>query len=237
MNIRELLRRNPALAAGDDAVLAQVAKESEVRIYDRGTKVALVGGQQTHVLLIASGRLELYRKNKEDDTQMLVGVLDPPAIFGDAELYGRSPWIVSARASRDSIVVRIPNGTFDRMIDQDPKIAASLYRDVCARHLLVVEVMQVFGLQKTKNKILRLLQELAKPIDDGASRRLARVTQVQLAQALGMVPRTIRRHLQELEREGLISRCDDGIFIEAAGTPWAALRGGFGAAWKLPEKD
>src|SRR5207249_1592072 len=94
VNVLELLRRNPVLAAGAERVLEKVARASETAVYEAGAVAARYGSAVTHVLLVASGQLELYRKNREAETQMLVGVIEPPALLGDAELYACSPWIV-----------------------------------------------------------------------------------------------------------------------------------------------
>jgi CRP-like cAMP-binding protein len=235
VKVRELLRRNPVLAMGSDAVIDQVAKASEVEVYDKGAMLTRAGAAQTHVLVIASGRCELYRKDREAGTQMLTGIIEAPAIFGDAELYGASPWIVSTRAVAETIAVRIPNAAFDKMISSDLKIAAALYRETCARHLLAIEIMQVFALQKSQNKILRLLHSFARTDESGE--RAARVSQVQLARALGLNAKTIQRHLASLEKEGLIRRDGERVVIEAKSGDFMSLRGGLGAKWMLPDDD
>jgi CRP-like cAMP-binding protein len=196
--------------------------------------VARVGAPVEHVLMIASGQLELYRKNREADTQMLVGVIESPAILGDAELYGRSQWVVMVRAAVSSVVVRMPGVAFDRMVASDGRIAAGLYRDSCARHLLAVEIMQVLTLQKTQNKILRLLLALARR--DADERPVARVSQVQLADALGLNAKTVRRHLAELERSGKIERRREEIVLSGEQAEWGHLGRGFGAAWRLAKR-
>jgi hypothetical protein len=40
-------------------------------------------------------------------------------------------------------------------------VAFALYREACARHMLAIQLVQIFALQKTENKILRLISELA----------------------------------------------------------------------------
>jgi CRP-like cAMP-binding protein len=231
MSLLEILRRNPVLAQGEHRVLSRVAASSEVVVYDSGTVVAMLQSAVTHVLMVAGGLLELYRRNREAETQMLIGVIAPPAILGDAELYGRSTWVMTVRAAEQSTIVRIPIAAFDRMVSSDPKIAAGLYRETCARHLLAVELMQVFALQKTQNKILRLLATIA--LQDNHDRRAARISQVQLADALGLNVKTIRRHLADLEASSLIQRERDQILLLGDSHNWSNLSRGFGASWKL----
>ncbi len=232
VNVRELLRRNPVLAIGSDRALLQVARVSEAKVFEPGAIAARLGSEVTHVLVVASGQLELYRKNREADTQMLVGVIEAPAILGDAELYAGSPWVVTVRASDQSVVVRIPVAAYDRMVSSDPNIAAGLYRDSCSRHLLAVEIMQVFALQKTENKILRLLMSIAHDGEESGY-SVARISQVQLANALGLNPKTVRRHLAALEKQGALERRGAEILLRNERARFGKLGRGFGASWKL----
>jgi CRP-like cAMP-binding protein len=238
VSVVALLRRNPVLREGADRVLREIAAKSEIRFFDKGAPIVAAGSPQTHVLFVAEGQLRLYRLNREAETQILVGVLDPPAIFGDAELYGGARWSVSARAERPTTIVAMPNASFDRMIASDGRISAGLYRDACARHLLAVQIMQVLALQKTQHQILRLLWDLAPRSEVAGGARVAPLSQVRLAKAIGANRKTIARNLKDLEDAGLIRRegkdsvelliAEDVVF-------WGSLsKHGFGASWRLP---
>src|SRR6185436_295292 len=150
------LSAHPIFSLASRASLETVALSSAVRAYEAGGRVALLGNEQTHVLVLVEGSLRLYRKNTEVETEMLVGIVEAPAVFGDAELYsGTGRWSVSVRADSSAVAVLIENAAFDRLVAAEGAVAAALYRDASARHFLAVQLMQVFALQKTQNKILR----------------------------------------------------------------------------------
>jgi CRP/FNR family transcriptional regulator, dissimilatory nitrate respiration regulator len=231
------LRRIPAFAAATDAALARLAARSEVRHYARDQQVVRSGLAQTHVLVVAQGALHLYRQNREAKTQMLIAVVQAPATFGDAELYARAPWMVSAKAVADTVIVQVPNAAYDAFITEDGKAAAALYREACARILLAVQVMQVHGLQKVRNKILRLLWERASAPDRKGAARVAPLSQVELAEALGVNRKTIARNLRDLEVEGLIRKSGASVelLISEDELPWKPFTGTVTSAdWKLP---
>lgn len=191
------------------------------------------GLAQTDVILIARGEVELHRKNLETDTQILVGLLSAPAIFGDAEHYAGTGWVVSGTASTDVTIVAMPNAAFDQMVESDGKIAAQLYRDACARHMLVIEIMQMFALQRTEYRILRLLWGLS-TVKDG--QRWAPFSQVQLVKALGLNRKTIARNIEDLEAEGLIEKHGSEILLKLPDDHprWRELGTfGLGASWGL----
>jgi CRP-like cAMP-binding protein len=231
------LRRVPAFSHAADAALTRAAAGSEVRHYTREEQVVRAGLEQRHVLVVVQGALHLYRQNRETDTQMLIAVVHAPATFGDAELYARAPWMVSAKAVADTVVVRVPNAAYDALIEEDGKVAAALYKEACARILLAVQVMQVHGLQKVRNKILRLLWEQAAPPTSPSGPRVAPLSQVGLADALGVNRKTIARNLRELEDAGLIKKKGTSVELLLAekDLPWRPFTGKAASAdWKLP---
>lgn len=233
------LNRIPAFAGASESALRRAAARSRVQHYPREKTVVHSGSPQTHVLVVAQGALHLYRKNREAKTQILIAVVEAPATFGDAELYARAPWMVSARSMADTVIVHVPNPVYDELIESDARVAAALYRECCARLLLAVQVMQVHGLQKVRHKVLRLLWQAS---GEGAAPTGARaaLSQVELAEALGVTAKTIQRNLRELERDGLIRR--DGaryeVLVKEEDLPWKPVHAAHSADWKLPrERD
>lgn len=234
------LRRVPVFANADDAVLKRAAARSSVQHYPREKVVVRNGLPQTHILVVAQGALHLYRKNREAQTQILIAVVHAPATFGDAELYARAPWMVSARSVADTVIVHVPNDAYDELVAADAQVAAALYRECCARLLLAVQVMQVHGLQKVRNKILRLLWDRSRVRPESGSRRLAPLSQVELAAALGVNRKTISRNLRDLEREGVLRRegAEVELLLSEESRPWKPFPGRARSAdWKLPDDD
>ncbi|MCC7111199.1 MAG: Crp/Fnr family transcriptional regulator [Deltaproteobacteria bacterium] len=234
------LRQLPVFAYAEDAALRRVAQRSEVRHYPKEKQVVRAGTAQSHILVVARGALHLYRKNREAQTQILIAVVQAPATFGDAELYANAPWMVSARSVADTVIVQVPNDAYDELVRADGHAAAALYRECCRRLLLAVQVMQVHGLQKVRNKILRLLWDRSRVRDDAGGRRLAPLSQVELAAALGVNRKTIARNLRELEREGVLKRegADVELLLAEEERPWKPFPGKAKSAdWKLPDDD
>jgi CRP-like cAMP-binding protein len=225
----ELLARNPVLGLGSPAALEQLAEASTVRRYAAGATVTIARSPQTHVLVLAEGKLALKKRNREAKTQLLVGVIVAPAIYGDAEAYSATRrWVASARAAEPTLAVQVPNRALDAFVEREGKAAAALYRDACARHYLAVELMQVHALQKTQHKILRLLMSQA----TGPGREV-QVRPAQLAAALGVNRKTVARNLALLEEQGLLARHGRAVELKPDRESFAALQGGLGARWEL----
>lgn len=228
------LRKNPALGAGNPHLLTALAKVCGITACARNKVVARVGAQQRHILLIGSGTLELFRKNRTAGTQILVGTLSAPSLFGDAEYYaGMQHWGVSARTTEPTTLIEIPFKAFDTLIDSDGRVAAALYRETSARHMLAVQIMQVMALQQVQHKILRLLWAQGTVTEAGTRR--AHLAPSDLARALGINRRTIARNLEGLESRGLLRRegFEAEVLLTADAVFWQTLSQGFGASWEL----
>jgi CRP-like cAMP-binding protein len=239
---KQLLRRNPVLASAGDRNLEHLAAASEARHFEPGVVVTRFGMPQTHVLVIAVGELALSKKNRATRSQMLMGILRAPALLGDAELYGRAPWSITATTTKPTTIVAIPNEVFDRAVREDLQLAYGLYKDASCRHLLVIYLMQVMALQTTGHRILRLLMQRAAEQharkDPPLGEHVIRVDTMNLARAVGVNRKTVARTITGLEQRGLLRRLGRDKVSLPATLDIATLRDlgefGFGAAWRLP---
>jgi CRP-like cAMP-binding protein len=233
-----LLRQNPALGLGGARELHELSRLCAVRDYDDGALVVSAGLAQTHVLAVASGRLELYRQDREQDAQMLQGQLGAPAIFGDAELYsGVGVWMVSARARPEATAVQIPIAAFDAYVSNDAKVAAALYRDACARHMLTVQLAQFMRLAPTERMILAVMRSAAHAEADDAFR--TRITKMDIARALGIDRKTVTRNVKSLEEKGIITQDGPDLVVRGSGAraEFADKTFGLGAFWGMPSPE
>lgn len=236
MNPLPLLQLNPVLASAPSEALAALSKQCEVRQHAPGSPLVLAGSPAKAIYLLGTGRLEIRRRNRAAGTEVLMGALLPPSLLGDAELYGHSRWPHSVRAVVKSRVVHIPCEVFDRFVAKTPAVSYGLYKDACARHMLAINIAQVFALQKTSHRILRLLNTLA-PDGEGGAPRKVRVSQSELARSLGLNWKTISRNLEQLETTGLLVRQGRDFLLPLdRSQTWQELRGGFGSEWTLSDK-
>ena len=228
-----IIKRNPALQLLGDVPLQLLAKHSEVKHYVVNDKVVTLGNPQAHILLIGSGTCKLYRRNSAKKTQVLVAVARAPSIVGDTEYYsGREQWMTSIKTVTEASIVFMPVKTFQQLVDHNTQVAAALYRDVCSRHMLAIELVQILALQSTRNKILRLLWTRIFQNKN----EYAKLALTEIANVLGLNRKTIARTLLAMQQEGVLKRQGQRFALHgpAASTPWKELRQGFGFEWHLP---
>lgn len=228
MNQHDLLKLSPAFQLSNPETLQQAAAQCEVKLFARRSLIVEAGAPHRELLMLTKGKIELYRRNRESGAQILICILEAPALLGDVEhLADARKWVTSVRTITACTVVTIPTRAFEELVSSEPKVAAALYREMAGRQLLMLEVMQILALQKVENKILRLL-------DNETLDQQKKVSVDRLAMTIGVHPKTVRRHLASLRTQGLI----EGAKREPRPTQksnWRKLSDGFGGSWELPE--
>ncbi|MFC1610012.1 Crp/Fnr family transcriptional regulator [Myxococcota bacterium] len=189
--------------------LKVLAEQSEVRFVDAGDLVVRFGAPADRIIFLADGKLAIYRRNKKRGVALLLGILDAPSLFGDAEFAAGAPWMASARAEVDACCIMIPGAAFMKMVDRHAELASHLYRDASIRHLLAHHTAQTVALYGVETRLLRLLLDYAFRYGErvGNDVRLTRsLSQVEIAAALGVTRKTVARTLRPMEEKGTISR-------------------------------
>ncbi|MBI1945487.1 MAG: Crp/Fnr family transcriptional regulator [Deltaproteobacteria bacterium] len=196
------LQRHPAFAAARPRTLRALAARCAERVVERGDVLAHAGTPVRALLLVLEGALELSHGRVGDRRRLrpvLLGRIEAPTLFGDASWYGGGTWPVTARAALDGLVALVPPRLFDRLLDEDPGLAAGLYRAVNRRHFRSIVLRRTLVLHETGGQILDLL-ERAPP--EGW-------TTTALARSLGVARTTVWRQLKRLAADGVV-RLDGG---------------------------
>jgi CRP-like cAMP-binding protein len=212
----KLIRTGTLFSILAAAELDALAGRSVVRPVAAGEVLFRAGAIHDSVVYLTHGRMALYRKNPARDIALLLGIIDAPSLFGDAECAAGVKWMCSVRAEEDSWCLLIPNHDFLAAIDGNAQLAARMYRDASVRHLLANHTAQTIALHDVETRLLRLLLDYAHRF----GRREARsaiiekpLSRVALASALGVTRKTITRTIQPLEERGTITYTDEGTIV------------------------
>lgn len=193
-------------------VVRELASACDLRWVDEGEILVRAGAPQSHVVFLATGKLVLYRRNKKRGVALLLGLLEAPSVFGDADCIVGGGWSVSARAAEDCACVMIPNERFVRFVKGEKEALWQLYKDSCARHLIANYTAQTLALYDVETRLLRLLLDFAhrfgRIADDTAEVGRA-LSGSDLAAALGVTRRTVTRAVGKLQQRGVLSRDPD----------------------------
>ena len=216
MLAEKLLRTGTLFSSLSPADVSNLAGKSEVRTIAAGEILFRAGANHESVVYLTHGRMALYRKNPARDITLLLGIVDAPSLFGDAECAAGVNWMCSVRAEEDSWCLLIPNAEFLAAIDSHPELASRMYRDASVRHLLANHTAQTIALHDVETRLLRLLLDYARRFGrrEGKSAIIGRpISRVAIAAALGVTRKTITRTIQPLEERGIIGYTDGDLVV------------------------
>jgi CRP-like cAMP-binding protein len=209
----KLLRTGTLFSVLPPATIANLAAASQVKTLAAGELLFRAGAKHDSVVYLTHGRMALYRRNAARDITLLLGIVEAPSLFGDAECAAGVQWMCSVRAEEDSWCLLIPNQDFLATIDSHAELAARMYRDASVRHLLANHTAQTIALHDVETRLLRLLLDYAHRFGrrDGKSAIIEKpISRVALAAALGVTRKTITRTIQPLEERGTIGYDEEG---------------------------
>jgi CRP-like cAMP-binding protein len=209
MEALTLLLKHPFFEKIGREELLPLAKRSEVGRFIRGDKILTTGSPQKSIYVFIEGLVEVTRRNRQTQTRMLIGLMQAPGVFGDAEaLSGRTDWGLTVVAKEKVSAVVIPKEHYLPFVASQPELATRLYVDAASRLMLCLELMQLFALQRVQDQVFRLLFSKSLPGKNSQTRVVTKVSPTQLARSLGLSVRTVQRNLTLLEKEGRLKRTD-----------------------------
>jgi CRP/FNR family transcriptional regulator, cyclic AMP receptor protein len=194
----ELIERNPAAGLfecmeeqfGATCMLLK-AKRNAI-LFTQGAKVSCL-------YLIKSGEILLTRLSS-DGQETLISIMGPGEFFGEGALLSGTAATFSARATKQSVLLQLPERKFKLLLD-DPAICRKLLEAISRRCDDAWTQMEVLGCTHVKDKVRLGLLWLSDRI--GVETREGvriDINQTQLARMVGCARETFSREVSELRR-------------------------------------
>jgi CRP/FNR family transcriptional regulator len=193
-----------------------LAEASTLRHLQPGEILVRAGSPETAIVHLVEGKLAIYRSNQRRKTTLLLGVIAAPAIVGDAEAAAKTPWMCSVRAEEEATCLMIPNDAFFNAVKSNIEVAFRMYLDASVRHLLANHTAQSVALYDIETRLLRVLLDYARRygrIEQDRAIVGRKMSQVELAAALGVATKTVARALKPLTAQGIVSEDEEGAMI------------------------
>ena len=179
-------------------------------IFDEGTRCH-------SVFAVCEGRVKLATSSTEGRT-LLLRVAGPGEVLGIAEaVLGSVPYECSAIATEPATAAVIPRETFIRFIRSYPKACLAMTVALSEQYKSAQREAKFLAFGETSTmRLARLLLEWAAARRDpnaGGMHIPLRMTNTDLAQAVGSTRETITRILGNLFHDGVIERSMNGFVI------------------------
>lgn len=160
-------------------------------------------GDKDKVLIVKTGQVELYQLTKSGK-KVIIDRLSPGSVFGD--LGTETPQEVFVEATTDSYICSMNKNDFFAFVSRYPKLAEKLMRNLFSRLLLVERRFSSVATDTALERIVKLFLQLGKRTSDTAMEISSRFTHEELAQMLGISRQTVTTLINQLEKQGLITR-------------------------------
>ncbi|HJV50970.1 MAG TPA: Crp/Fnr family transcriptional regulator [Noviherbaspirillum sp.] len=201
IKVQEFLARLPLFSdVGTDELDHIAASTTELHV-PRGQQIFRRGDPCIGFHTVVYGQVKLSFVSP-GGSEKVVEIIGPGHSFGEALMFMEKPYIVSAHALTDSMLLHVAKSAVFEEIARDPKFARKMLAGLSRRlHGLICDV-EAYSLRSGAQRVIGYLLKEDMPAD-GDQIRLE-VSKNVLASRLNLTPEHFSRILHELAGEGLI---------------------------------
>jgi CRP/FNR family transcriptional regulator, cyclic AMP receptor protein len=198
--------RQPFLARLTEEERHALRGRAVARQFARGATVLHQGEVPGRVILIERGHAKVSATT-EDGKEIVLAFCGPGDIVGEAAALSGEARSATVRAIEPLEVLALPEGDFEAVLEQQPRIALVLLKVIIARLREADRQQFEFAAYQTTGRVARRLVELAErfgePCDEGIRISL-RISQEELAGWAGASREATTKALHDLRAIGLI---------------------------------
>lgn len=201
------LTDHPVFVGVDEAVRAGLVRAGAERAPEDGAEVLSEGAEPRFFVLLRGSVKVLYRA--EEGQQIVVKLLEAPAVFGEMECIAQIPHLESVLAVERVRLLEVPAEAFAAAVQDSHTLCANLLTDVAKRLCIAAQHERALAFHPVESRLAQLLLTYLDlyglPTEGGQMIRIP-LTQEGLAQALGVNRRSVTRTLQAWSKEGLLDK-------------------------------
>ncbi len=206
-DLRGFLAKSSLFGGLSAEELARVSLSCQVRRYARGDLIFRAGEPCDAFFMVMTGRIKLFLLSPAGQ-EKVVEIISPGQSFAEALVFLDKPYIVSAQALADAVLVSVSKQGVIREIQQDARMALHMLAGLSKRlHGLIQDVEGYAlssGLQRLIGFLLRDLVANPDQMPNTATISLP-ASKATIASRLSLSPEYFSRVLHELESAKLIT--------------------------------
>jgi CRP-like cAMP-binding protein len=199
--IVELLSHAPIFRDLSPEELDRVAAGTREVRADRGQILFQRGDPCAGFHIVVFGQVKLT-VGTPAGAEKVVDIIGPGASFGEALMFMERPYVVSATALADSLLLHIGKDALFDEIARDPNLARRMLAGLSVRLHMLVRDVEALTLHSATQRVIGYLVRLQ---DEGGETRITLPAQKSLvASRLNLTPEYFSRILHELEDDGIV---------------------------------
>jgi CRP-like cAMP-binding protein len=181
--------------------LLKFAELTRERTYPKGSVILFQGDPGDSLYVLRQGRAKVVLIG-EDGREVILGVLEPGAHFGELALIDDQPRSAHVIAMEDAQLLILRREDFRRRVEANPSVAWALLTELSRRLRRADQKIGGLVLLDVPGRISRLLLDLSAESDSGTIDKP--LTHQTIAQMIGASRETVSRAMKEFQEEGLI---------------------------------
>ncbi|GAA1060032.1 Crp/Fnr family transcriptional regulator [Agromyces bracchium] len=198
------------LRAIPPAALHAVLEHAVLRDAAAGEDLHREGDHLVHLELVVSGLVRVF-VSAPDGRTLTVRYCRSGSLMGAVSMFAADFTMpASVRAVTASRILAMPAAEVAALVGRDPVAAAAMLGELAERAMAFLNEIPGSAFATVRQRVARHLLDLASASASGGRLR-ARVSQQELADAIGSVREVVVRALRDLRREGLVETGHDGI--------------------------
>lgn len=200
--VRDFLVRLPLFNDIAPEELEQIAATVTEKHVPRGEIIFRRGDPCVGFHIVIYGQVKLAFISP-DGNEKVVEIIGPGFSFGEALMFMEKPYIVTAQALADSLLLHVPRDAIFSELQRDPKFARKMLAGLSRRlHSLICDV-EAYSLSSGTQRVIGYLLKSETPAD--GDQITLEVSKTVLASRLNLTPEHFSRILHDLAAKQLIA--------------------------------
>lgn len=199
--IQELLSHAPIFRGLPSADLNRLAGGTREVRANRGEAIFHRGDPCEGFHVVAFGQVKLSLVSPAGD-EKVVEIVGPGMSFGEALMFAGRPYIVTATALSDCLLLHVNKATLFAEIDRDPALARRMLGSLSMRMHMLMKDVEAFSLHSATQRVIGYLTRLGD--ESGDSRVTLPAQKTLVASRLNLTPEYFSRILHEMADRGLV---------------------------------
>jgi CRP-like cAMP-binding protein len=197
----DFLATIPLFSGLPEEELERFAELTRERSYPKGSVILFQDDPGDSLFVLRAGRVKVVLIG-EDGREVILGVLEPGAHFGELALIDDQPRSAHVIAMEDAQLLVLRREDFRRRVEANPTVAWALLTELSRRLRRADVKIGGLVLLDVPGRIARLLLDLA---DETGSEQIEKpLTHQTIAQMIGASRETVSRAMKEFQDAGLI---------------------------------
>ena len=197
--VNEFVQASPYFAGLSPSAIDSIGKLIFEKSVRKGELITHEGDPGEALYFVVSGAVKCF-KTSEEGKEQIIKIALPGDSFNDVAVLDDGPNPVSGEAMSPVVLYGITKRDVERILKDNQKVVANVVRILAGRIRHLLELVEDLSFRRVTGRIAKLLLDYA---GDSTGPR-PRLTQQEMAAAVGTAREVVGRSLKTLQEEGAI---------------------------------